>query len=129
MRNPYTTALLHPAARTVAGAADAAHTNKLRAHERTLRAVLHLDSTAPLPFLDWHFVPLAFETLGEWSARTTAVLESIAHRIATRSGRSFGTAKLRLHQRVRYAICSSVASATLSRMPYHGPALSVTTQV
>lgn len=129
VRNPYTAALLHRATLSIAGAAVAAHTTKLRAHERTLRAVLHFDSTAPLPCLDYHFVPLDFGTLSTWSARTTAVLESIAPRIATGTGTTFGIAKLRLSQRISYAIRSSVASATLARMPYHGSALSTTTPV
>lgn len=49
VRNPYITALLHPAVPAVVDAADAAHTTKFRTHERTLRAVLHFDSTALLP--------------------------------------------------------------------------------
>ncbi|CDF35250.1 unnamed protein product [Chondrus crispus] len=129
IRNPYTAANLSLAARSVAGAADAAHTSKLQTHQRIIRAAMHLESAAPLPVLDWHFMPLAFDTLGAWSAQTTAVLEDVAHKIATRTGTTYGIAKTRLAQRLSYAIWSSVASATLARMPLHGTAPPCTAQV
>ena len=127
--NPYTAANLLSAARSIAGAADAAHTRKLRIHDRTLRAALHLQSNTPIPPLEWHFVPLAFDTLGAWSAQTTAVLDAVSQKIATRSGSTFGIAKTRLSQRLSYAIWSSVAAATIARMPCHGSAPSCPPQV
>lgn len=127
--NPYTAANMNSAARSIAGAAEGAHTRKLRTHDRILRAALHLQADDPLPPLDWHFVPLAFDTLGAWSTRTTAVLEHVAHQIALRSGCSFGIAKTRLAQRLSFAIWSSVAAATIARMPCHGSAPSYPPQV
>ena len=129
IRSPYRRGSLSLAARGLAGAAEAAHVDKLRVHARIVRDAFHLQSDAPLPLLDWAFVPLAFDTLGAASARTMATLETIAHRISTRTCSSYGTAKLRLLQRISFAIWSSVASATLARMPYHGAALSSPAQV
>ena len=129
IRSPYRAGALVPAARRLAGAAEVADADKLRTHARTIRSALHLQSDATLPPLDWYFVPLAFDTLGAPSARTTAVLDSLAHQIAIRTGATLGTAKSRLSQRLSYAIWSSVAAATLARMPYHGPVLSFPTQV
>lgn len=105
--NPYTAVNLHPAARYITGAAEVAHTRKLRHNDRILRAAVPLQSDAPLPLLDWHLVPLAFDILGAWSARTTAVFEDVAQKIALRSGCTFGIAKIRLSQRLSFAIWSS----------------------
>ena len=127
--NPYTAANLLSAARSIAGAADAAHTRKLRNHDRILRAALHLQSNAPIPPLEWYFVPLAFDTLDAWSAQTTAALDAVSQKIATRSRSTFGFAKTRLAQRLSYAIWSSVAAATIAHMPCHGSAPSCSPQV
>ena len=129
VRSPYQAAALSPAAQDLAGAAEAADNAKLRTHARTVREVFHLLPNAPLPTLDWHFVPLAFDTLGAPSARTTGVLETLSHRIARRTSTTYGSAKLRLSQRISFAIWSSVASATLAQMPYHDVALSCPAQV
>lgn len=117
--NLYTAANLLSSAWSIAGAAEAAHTRKFRAHDCILRAALHLQSNSPIPPLDWHFVPLAYDTLGAWSAQTTAFLEHVAKKIAIRSGSTIGMAKTRLAQRLSNAIWSSVASATIARMPCH----------
>lgn len=109
IHSPYLAGALVPAARRMAGAAEVAD--------------------AALRPLDWHFVPLAFDTLGAPSAHTVAELDSPAHQIAIRIGTTLGTAKSRLSQRLSYAIWSSVAAATLARMPFHGPASSCPTQV
>ena len=129
VRSVYRGGTLSRAAKELAGAAEAAHVDKLRAHARTVREALHLPPDVPLPNLEWKFVPLAFDTLGAASARTMDVLETMAHRIANRTCSSYGTAKLRLLQRVSFAIWSNVASATIARMPYHGAALSSPAQV
>ena len=129
MRSPYRAGALVPAARRIAGAAEIADTDKLRAHARTIRAALHIEDTTDLPPLLWEFVPLAFDTLGAPSARTISVLASLARQIAARTGTLFGTAKSRLSQRLSYTIWSSVASATIARMPYHGSALSCPTEM
>ena len=129
VRSPYRVGALIQAARGIAGAAEVADADKLRTHGRIIRSALHREANAALPLLDWHFVPLTFDTLGAPSACSTSVLESLAHQIAIRTGTIFGTAKSRLSQRLSYAIWSSVASATVARMPYHGAALSCPAQV
>ncbi|CDF40212.1 unnamed protein product [Chondrus crispus] len=129
VRSPYCRSTMSLAAKGLAGAAEAADLDKLRVHSRTVRDAFHLQPDSPLPLLDWHFVPLAFDTLGATSSRTMAVLEYLAHRIANRTYSSYGTAKIRLLQRISFAVWSSLASATLSRMPYHGAALSSPAQV
>ena len=98
--------------------------DRLRVHARIVREALHLPSEVPLPNLEWHFFSLAFDTLGVASDRTMEVLETMAHRIANHICSSYGTAKLRLLQRISFTIWSNVASATIARMPYHGAALS-----
>ena len=129
VRSPYRSGALSTAALNIAGAAEAGDTEKFSAHARAVRAVYHLQSDAPLPPLEWYFCPLAFDTLGAPSERTNSVLETLAHQIARRTSTSYGTAKLRLQQRLSFAIWSSVASATLSRMPCHDVALSHPAQV
>ena len=129
MRSPYRAGALLIAARRIAGAAEVADADKLRAHARKVRAALHLEANADLPRLDWNFISLAFDTLGAPSARTTSVIVHLARQIANRTGTSFGTAKSRLSQRLSYTIWSSVASAIIARMPYHGSALSCPTQM
>ena len=123
IRSPYRAGALVPAAPHLAGAAEVADANKLRTRARIIRSARHLQSDATIPPLDWHFVPLAFDTLG------APVLDSLAHQIAIRTGATLGTAKCRLSHRLGYAIWSSVAAATLARVPYHGPALSCPTEV
>ena len=129
IRSPYRSGALSSAARNLAGAAEAGDTAKLSSHARAVRDAYHLQSDASLPPLDWAFVPLAIDTLGAPSARTTGVLETLAHLIARGTSSTYGTPKHRLQQRLSFAIWSSVASATLARMPYHGAALSHPAQV
>ena len=124
VRSPYRSGSLSTAARDIAGAAEACDTKKLRTHARAVRDAYPLQSNAPLPLLEWYFVLLAFDTLGAPNARTISVLETLTQHVARRTSTTYGTAKLHLQQRLSFAIWSSVASATLARMPYHGAALS-----
>ena len=64
IRSPYDTNLICLSAQRSAAAAEAADIAKRQAIHRTLRSALHLSSDAPIPAMDWHFVRIAFDTLG-----------------------------------------------------------------
>ena len=48
-----------------------------------------------------------------------SVLYGLAKEIAYRDPCSFGAAKTQIQQRISYAICSTVATSILVRMPAH----------
>jgi len=129
VRSPYRRGVIHRAALKRAGAAEAADEDKLRTLQRTLRNALLLQEEAPIPDLDWQFIPLAYDSLGAPSIRTSHIIEDHARRIALRSCISFSSAKSRILQRISYAIWSSTASAILARMPSHVADLSHPLQV
>ena len=117
VRSPYTKNIICKAAQHSAAAAEFGDSDKLRDLSRTLRNALHLPTDATIPPMDWHFAPLAFDTLGAASARSTYVINGLARNNAARSHCAYSTTKLRLQQRISYAIWSTVATAILSRMP------------
>ena len=69
--------------------------------------------------MDWHFAPIAFDTLGACSDSTMTIMESLARKIAHHSHCSYENVKMRLQQHTSYGIGSSIATAILARMPSH----------
>ena len=117
VRSFYMKAIIRKAAQTPAAAAEAVYCDKQRAIKQTIRNALHFSTDAEIPCMDWHFEPLAFDTLGAASVRSIAVINGLAQNIATRSHSSYSIMN-RLHQRISYAIWT-VATAILARMPIH----------
>ena len=119
IRSPFTTANIRQSSRRPAAAAEAGELSKHQTLRRTLREALRIPTDAGIPTLNWHFEAISFDTLGACSSHTMAVIETLALKISHRSHCAYGTAKLRLQQRISYAIWSSVATAILARMPSH----------
>ena len=118
VRSPYIRSNIYEAAQSFAGAAELADKDKLRKHQQVVRNVQLANANRLPTELDWTFVPLAFDTLGAPSARTRAVIEEHAIKIAFRTPATPATIKLRLQQRLSYVVWSSVAAAAiLARMP------------
>lgn len=117
--SPFRRGMMYPAARQSAGAAEAADVRKRQALERTIRSTLLIDDHLPPPPLDWHFQPLSFDTLGAPSQSTLHVIHEHAKLIALRSSCTIASAQARIHQRLSFAIWSTVAAAILSRLPTH----------
>lgn len=117
IRSPFVANVRLQAAMKTAGAAEAAHNDKVQKLRRSLQTVTGTMRNTPIAALNFKFVPLAFDTLGAPSAKTRSVIKDYAQQIAYRSSVPYETVKRRITQRISYAIWSSTASAILLRTP------------
>lgn len=118
VRSPYAQTFLRQAALQPAGAAELADTAKLQGFLQTVRDALSVPPNAdPSAHVEWHFVNLAFDTLGALSKRTERVLDPFGTRIEYKSQQPFQTAKLVIQQRLSYVVWSTDASSPLSCLP------------
>ena len=117
VRSPFTTHSLKSAATVRAGESEVAEKQKHQTLQRNLRNALNLHDTDPVPPLHWVFFPVAFDTYGAASKRTTTFLEDHARKIAYRTTTSYANAKQTIEKHISYSIWSSTAEAILSRLP------------
>ena len=108
--------MLYHVARHRGGSADAAAVRKRKALERTVRKALLIEDERPLPPLDLHFQPLSFNVLGAPFQYTVHVIKDQAKLMALRNLCIIETAKSRIQQCIRFAVCPSVVGAILFRM-------------
>ena len=127
--SPFRRGKMNQAARHRGGAAYAAALRKRKELGRTICDALLIPDNCSAPVLDWHFQPLAFDTLGASSQCTLQVIDTHAKLMALRNSCTTATAKSRIHQRISFAIWSSVAAAILSRLPTHEADLSYPLEV
>ena len=119
IRSQFTTENIRQSAKRPAAAAEAGELSKHHNLRRTLHEALQIPIEAEIPILNWHYDAISFDTLGACATYTMTLIEALALKIYHRSHCAYGAVKLRLQQRISYAIWSSVATTILSGMPSH----------
>ena len=69
--------------------------------------------------LGWGFTPLAFDSLGSPADETVKVIEEFSDKIASQSAVSTDCIRMKIYQKISYAIWSTCANAILGRAPQH----------
>ena len=91
--SPFRRGTMNPAARYRRGAADSAALRKRKALDRIIRDALLIPDNCSAPVLDWHFQPLAFDTLGASPQCTLQIIDTHARLMALRHSCTTATAK------------------------------------